>query len=543
MRGHYILVFFLFLRFFLHAQEIDSAFINLKNKIELINKKEEKINNLITAGDKFVDKDDIKAEFFYEKVLSLIDDENSLNRAHALLQIGRIYRARGNHSESLNALLESETIYENQKEKHKLAETLVDIGILYRYLRNHKKATTIFKKSIQLANSFNDSSTIGRSYNMLGGIYRVQRKYDSSKYAYNKAQMIFKNLKDSIKLNEIQSNMAMLYGRQKRYDKALEIHLKCLEFVKKIQNQNNIATAYSNISFEYRMLKDYDNALKYADSCLQHAEKHGYRRHVASAYRSRSIIFRDLKDFQKAFKSHTFYKRYSDSILALAKNKEIKDIELRNELEKEKKELEIINDKKELKANLYATLSIVIFCFSIITAMLIRRNYKERSQRIKDKLEKEKLKKEILTQKIKASETELKNLIADNSMRLEFITRLTQQIKEDKDSVEDRNVKRYANGLLLKLQQQIVTENKLSLLQDKITEVNKNFDDNISSKFPNLTKTEREICSLLRLNLSIKEIASIRNSSTDSVKAVRYRIRKKMEVPKSEELEKYIQTL
>ena len=90
---------------------------------------------------------------------------------------------------------------------------------------------------------------------------------------------------------------------------------------------------------------------------------------------------------------------------------------------------------------------------------------------------------------------------------------------------------------------QIVTENKLSLLQDKISEVNKSFDQNISSKYPNLTKTEREICSLLRLNLSIKEIASIRNSSTDSVKAVRYRIRKKMEVPKNEELEKYIQTL
>ena len=93
------------------------------------------------------------------------------------------------------------------------------------------------------------------------------------------------------------------------------------------------------------------------------------------------------------------------------------------------------------------------------------------------------------------------------------------------------------------MQQQIITENKLSSLQDKISEVNKNFDQNISNKYPSLTKTEREICSLLRLNLSIKEIASIRNSTTDSVKAIRYRIRKKMEIPKSQELENYIQTL
>ena len=61
--------------------------------------------------------------------------------------------------------------------------------------------------------------------------------------------------------------------------------------------------------------------------------------------------------------------------------------------------------------------------------------------------------------------------------------------------------------------------------------------------YPNLTKTEREVCALLRLNLSIKEISSIRNATTDSVKASRYRIRKKLEVPSGVELEHFIQSL
>ncbi|MFY7671255.1 tetratricopeptide repeat protein [Tenacibaculum sp. MEBiC06402] len=543
MRGIFLGVIFIYSILVSYAQKIDSIFVSLKSEVEFITNKERKVKALIDAGDSFIDKDDIKAEYFYDEAFNTIIDDESLEKAHVLLQKGRIYRTRGDYSKSLKLLLESKMIYEERKEENKYAEVLVDIGILYRYLRKPEKAIAIFNQSIQLGSANNDSTTIGRSYNMLGGVYRVLKKYDSSKYSYNKAQTIFKSLNDTIKLNEIQSNMAMLYGRQKRYDKALEIHLKCLEFLKKLKDQNNIATGYSNICFEYRMLKDYDKALKYADSCLELAKEFGFKQHIASSYRSKSRIYKDLGMFDEAFVNHVYYKRYSDSTLIVKKDKVIKDIELRNQLEKEKLELERINERKELKANLYATLSIVIFCFSLITALLVSRNYKERSQRAKDKLEKEKLKKEILTQKIKASETELKNLIADNSMRLEFIKRLTQQIKDDKDSAEDKNVKRYANGLLLKLQQQIVTENKLSKLQDKISEVNKNFEHNISNKYPSLTKTEREICSLLRLNLSIKEIASIRNSTTDSVKAVRYRIRKKMEIPKTQELENYIQTL
>lgn len=543
MRGTFLLILLILKLFNIQAQATDSLFNSFKEQINLIKDDQDKIKSLLKAGDEFRNKDGVKAEYFYDQAWSLIQDNDSEDKAHVLHQMGRLYRRRGDYSKALDAFLVSEMIYDTKGNNEKVGSVLVDIGILYRFLNDPRKAISIFNRAIAIATKISDANTIGRSYNMLGGVYRVLRKNDSSIYSYNRAQDIFKKLNDSIKLNEVQSNMAMLYGRQKRYDKALEIHLKCLEFLKKIDERNNIVTGYSNISFEYRMLKDYDNASKYADSALLFAKRFGYKKHITNAYRAKSRIYRDLGMFKEAFKSHTFYKRYSDSTLIVNKDLEIKEIELRNELEKEKKELEIINERKELRIKLYGTLLIVILCFSIVTAILFRRNYKERSRRISDQLEKEKLKKEILSQKIKASETELKNLIADNSMRLEFIKRFTEQIKDDKELSEDNNIKRYANRLLVKLQQQIITENKLSLLQDKIKEVNKSFEQNISNKFPNLTKTEREICSLLRLNLSIKEIASIRNSSTDSVKVVRYRIRKKMEIPKSEELEKYIQTL
>ena len=81
------------------------------------------------------------------------------------------------------------------------------------------------------------------------------------------------------------------------------------------------------------------------------------------------------------------------------------------------------------------------------------------------------------------------------------------------------------------------------MLKNKIDIINDGFDNMLVTTYKELTKTEREVCSLLRLNLSVKEIASIRNSSSDAIKVTRYRIRKKMNVPKGEKLEMFIQKL
>ena len=52
-----------------------------------------------------------------------------------------------------------------------------------------------------------------------------------------------------------------------------------------------------------------------------------------------------------------------------------------------------------------------------------------------------------------------------------------------------------------------------------------------------------EICNLIRMNLSMKEIANIRNTSVGAIRTSRYRIRKKMNIPKGKELEMVIQNI
>ena len=65
----------------------------------------------------------------------------------------------------------------------------------------------------------------------------------------------------------------------------------------------------------------------------------------------------------------------------------------------------------------------------------------------------------------------------------------------------------------------------------------------LKKNFPTLSANEIQICLLLRLQLSSKEIASIKNISVDSLKVLRYRLRKKLNLDSSVKLAEFMNSL
>ena len=73
-----------------------------------------------------------------------------------------------------------------------------------------------------------------------------------------------------------------------------------------------------------------------------------------------------------------------------------------------------------------------------------------------------------------------------------------------------------------------------------VNELNRDFYFRLLSRYPGLTENEQRLCSLVRLNLSSKEMASILNISTKSVEVNRHRLRKKMFLKRKENLTELI---
>ena len=72
--------------------------------------------------------------------------------------------------------------------------------------------------------------------------------------------------------------------------------------------------------------------------------------------------------------------------------------------------------------------------------------------------------------------------------------------------------------------------------------VNKNFYTRLQNKYSDISSNDLKICALIKLNLSIKEMASILNISPDSVKTARHRLRKKLQLNTEDNLTDFIRT-
>ena len=89
-----------------------------------------------------------------------------------------------------------------------------------------------------------------------------------------------------------------------------------------------------------------------------------------------------------------------------------------------------------------------------------------------------------------------------------------------------------------------------SLLLERIIKANQKndlkehyFRSLLLSRYPDLTTSDIEICTFIKLGLTNKEIARLRGTSVNSIKAYKYRIRKKMQLKSRENIDKHLKSI
>ncbi len=131
------------------------------------------------------------------------------------------------------------------------------------------------------------------------------------------------------------------------------------------------------------------------------------------------------------------------------------------------------------------------------------------------------------------------NIIQKNKM-LEKIRRKITKFSSQKDF---QNCLTELTELDYLLFETLQLDNDIDTFKIFIEKSNQYFYSKLNTKYPNLTNNEQRLCTLIRLDLSSKEIANILNISEKSVEMNRYRLRKKIQIPKSESLSLFIKSI
>ena len=148
-----------------------------------------------------------------------------------------------------------------------------------------------------------------------------------------------------------------------------------------------------------------------------------------------------------------------------------------------------------------------------------------------------------LEKEIEDREKEQKKIALSIIRKNEILSKLKASIENLKSKPEKNLKYTDLNSLKILILENLNIENERKSFDKYIKELNKSFYKNLEEKYPGLTDNDKKLCSLLRLKLTSKEIASISNISPKSVEVNRYRLRKKMGIKKDEKLSKVIRKL
>ncbi|MDC7999153.1 tetratricopeptide repeat protein [Gilvibacter sediminis] len=203
-----------------------------------------------------------------------------------------------------------------------------------------------------------------------------------------------------------------------------------------------------------------------------------------------------------------------------------------SELSQQDAQIKLLESDKQLAANkrnsLIALLTLIFLAVGLIIYFRNRQKIKEQAyQNI------------LLNNKIANKTEEINTLLNETIQHIKSKERIAENLQKLSNENEGITLK----SIIADLKASKADNTKLMLIKQNIEQVNFEFIKKLKTTHPELTKTDVEICSLIRIGLNRKEVANLRNTSLEAVKSSRFRIKKKLGLSPDSSLDDYINTL
>ncbi len=496
---------------------------------------------------------------------------DQLRSANAALELGEILFYLADFDNSNSYLIEAIETFSGEGEQKKLAESYTWQGTVTQYARQYSLAFDSYQNALEIYIHSGDSVKIGELYGWMGHYYEKTGIPDTALLFQHLARNILQQKGNSkLPLARIFDNLGSIHEDRGNYDSARYYFIKALEINRSHDEVNNQIVNLNNIGDTYRKKGQFFEALHYTDSALKLAESYNLEYQIRSAHRDLSKIYFELNDYEKAFQNlETTYNLYTE-ILNEENTRRIALLQTIYETERKENQIALLEKDKRLNRIFrYGMLGIFILIFS--GAILVIRNQRmkvnqnkkileQKTQLFKNQeelnklelknslLKEEKLKAELENQKLKEGELRqnivLKSqLITSHTLQIIRKNNFLESLKCDLQKIKKSEKKdriRLANQLVKSIDHDMTKDENWEDFNIIFGQVHKDFFSKIKGSFPEITPSELRLCSLLKLNLHSQEIATILGVSVDSLRIARYRLRKKLQLDKNDNLIGYL---
>lgn len=417
-----------------------------------------------------------------------------------------------------------------------IGKGLIAYGAISNEMEAYEKARNYILEGLEFSKAVGDEREVGIGLNNLGNSFARQGNYEKGIKYLEASQAIMKSIGNEKRYQVGNFNLALTYQAKGQAKTALSYVYPFLNHARLKSDTLKIAYGHTLIGSLCQELKAYDKALFHLDSALHIGLALNAKSIICDTYKDISLAYEGKRDFKKslaAFKLHQLAKE--EYVGATVKNN-IATLEQQLAIEQDKKnQLESRQAITNLEINQQRlSLLIVGLLASLIIGLLFFLRNKK-AQELKDirkqLLESELKYKELEAQKLKGQlinkEADLTNLALDIARKNEFSKTLIPKL-ENLKNIDPNQLETELRQVLSFSNNHLKINEDLAYLQNNVDKVNHEFYHKLESRFGQLTTNERYLVGLLRLNLSNKDIAALRNISVGSAKMNRHRLKKKL---------------
>lgn len=517
---------------------------------------DEEIGRLIEQADKIMYANPEQAAFYARKAIELpSEDAEKDQRVRGMLVYSQAEKLLGNFDSSIKILFDALGLVEVSDNILK-GEVLLSIGIIYSNLADYNKAIEYNDKATSVFKSFSDSALIASSYNYRGIIHYNLGEFNIAEQFFLQSLSINRSLK---LMKEIAGNLNNLCLYKGDFDEKIGCINEAIAINKNLNAQWSLAENYNNLAKQYYYAGEYEKSLKALTMSRDIADSIGAKELICDNYEYSSWVYDALGDYKSAY--HSLNQLYVLSSL-LQRSNMLRSLEqdVANKKLQEQKRMTAIREQdyriEILKRNVF--LLLILLVLMVLVILFLTKWYKRRKQieLMNTRYLLEHAERENAELKIRQQTLELENIqniledkrkdVTEFAIFLQSQNELLDNIRgKVKEGYELKNDKilghlKKINLFILQYQDSSKNNNKLLI---SIEEKNQEFNQRLLKKHSDLTRGEQELASLLRINLTTKEISIVTGKNPKTINMNRYRLRKSLNLLSEENLNEYLQNI
>ncbi|WP_373782774.1 tetratricopeptide repeat protein [Bacteroides heparinolyticus] len=511
---------------------------------------------LIGQAQKYLYNNPKQASYYASQASALFpEDKPNEVRAQAMLLYCQAEQLLGNFDLSIKNLYDTQK-YIHPANKKQNACLCSLMGRVYSKLGDYNKAIELNDKATSIFKSIGDSTSVAGCYNERGVMHHFLNEFAVAERFFQRALAINRAQRN---LKEIATNLNNLCLYQGNTEEKLSFIQEAIVINKNLDAQWSLGENYNNMAKQYYYGGQYNKALEALQKAHEYAHNIGARELICDNYEYSSMVYAAIGDFAKAYefldKMYHLSKELQSSnklrnIEQEISYKRYQDQKYATELQEQAYRIEL------LKRNIWLLGSVLVL--GVAFCIFLYKWYKRRKdlQLVKARYQLELSEREVSELKLHQQELELEhvqnalNTSRQEAMsfavflrsRNELLDKIREMIKEGYKMDNQLLIPHLKKVNAFISQCQSGDKNNSAVLTN-VEDKNKEFLQRLIALHPKLTQGEKYLATLLRVNLSTKEISMLTGTTPKTINMNRYRLRKSLNLSSEEDLTDYLQNI